>query len=59
MNGQEKKLYKCENCVNLIQNNDNYYECDYDYFKNIKKQDMKLLIPEIFDCYKFEYIGNI
>jgi len=56
----KKIIYKCENCVNLIQvKKNNLYDCDYGYFKNVKKQDMKLYVPMIFDCFEYEYIGKI
>jgi len=59
MSGKNITKNKCENCVNLIQIKNNLYNCDYDYFKNAKKQDIKLFIPAIFDCIEYEDIGKI
>lgn len=58
MNGSINN-HKCEECINLIQNKNNLFECDYGYWQNIKKQDMKLYIPALFECIYFEYIGKL
>lgn len=51
---------RCVNCVNLLQikKKNKLYECDYEYFQNIKKGDVKLLIPLLFECIHFERLED-
>jgi len=55
LNTDSKKLNinKCSDCVNLLCSK-NLFGCDYEYFKNVKEQDVLLLIPVLFDCIYFE-----
>jgi len=50
-----KNTIRCIDCVNLLQIKKNkLYDCDYDYFQNVKKSDLKLLIPILFECVHYE-----
>ena len=50
-----KRTNRCVDCVNLLQIKKNkLYDCDYEHFQNIKKNDIKLLVPVLFDCVRFE-----
>jgi len=49
---------KCLNCVNLLQIK-NKFECDYGYFKQVNSQTIKLYIPILFNCIKFEDIRKL
>lgn len=58
---KEEKSTKefCRNCVNFLELNSEYNECDYDYFLKTSNDKAQLFMPVLFDCNKFEDMEDI
>lgn len=45
----------CKDCINFIkEDKKNIYSCDYEYWENLKTKDAIILVPELFNCDKWE-----
>ena len=46
----------CQKCVNFLEDDNGYTECDFEYFTNIKYDISILYVPDMFECNEHEII---
>lgn len=46
----------CKDCVNFLEHDKGIVFCDWDFFKETKKEKAIIFCPSMFDCENFEDI---